>query len=521
MISRYIANFCKCISIVVTLTFVALLANGQKQLGNEWYMGSPHYRISFVGDTAYANRLNPLDSFFPRAISSIANICSADGFFKFGTNNLQIINPNGLASDSGNYLIPDTSRLTLNLYLFGNNSIILPKGNNTFYVFTCTQSNEMAYGTYYHSIDTFDFDQILYAVVDMNANGGKGAIIENKKVLLQAKSPWISKTNFTCTRHANGRDWWLVKPSARNRTIKYMFLVQPDTIIASTIIVDSTFDYLTYDNVGQSCFSADGSLYAECNKGSPHSIYRFDRCAGTMQLLRQLDMRPYSKYRSIRYDGVAFSPNGKFLYTSDGLYIYQIDLAEPNDASAVQCVSEADSIDWPIYYNTMQITPTGQLHMGSWGGVSGYQNAIMRPNEKGVACTFKINYLVSSYWYVPWDLAPFNDPPNMPFFELGALANSPCDTLGPKPPPPPSSPYNNWVVYPSASTDEINIQVPNNSATVGVQLYNALGQMLFNNAVQVQANYVASFSVKHLASGMYFVHINSATKPFTTKIIKR
>jgi hypothetical protein len=240
-----------------------------------------------------------------------------------------------------------------------------------------------------------------------------------------------------------------------------------------------------------------------------------------MQLVRQIEMSKYSKYGSTRYDGVAFSPNSKYLYTSDGIYIYQIDLAEPNDDLAIQCVSEIDTSWFPIYYNTMQITPTGQLHMGSWGGISPYQNAIMRPNEKGLACTFKNDYLVSSYdfgWVVN---APFNDPPNMPFFELGALANSPCDTLGPKPPPPPSSPYNNWVVYPSASSDEINIQVPNNSATVGVQLYNALGQMLFNNAVQVQANYVASFNVKHLASGMYFVHINSATKPFTTKIIKR
>jgi Secretion system C-terminal sorting domain len=342
--------------------------------------------------------------------------------------------------------------------------------------------------------------------------------------LLQAKSPWISKSNFTVTRHANGRDWWLVKPSARNRTIKYLFLVQPDTIIASTITVDSTFDYLTYDNVGQSCFSADGRWYAECNKGSPHSIYRFDRCAGTLQLVRQLDMRPYSKYGSMRFDGVAFSPNSKFLYTSDGLYIYQIDLAEPNDALAIQCVSELDSIEWPIYYNTMQITPTGQLHMGSWGSVSGFQNAIMRPNEKGLDCTFKNNYLVSSYWYVPWDLAPLNDPPNMPFFELGALANSLCDTLGPKPISP-KSPYINWVVYPNPFLDEINIQVPNNDATVGVQLYNPLGQIVYDNAVLVQANYVASFSTAHLPKGVYFLHINSIAtanggKNFTTKLLK-
>jgi hypothetical protein len=519
MISKYIANYLRCISIFLLLIAGALHANGQKQLGNEWYIGSPHYKISFAGDTAYANRLNPLDSFFPRALNSTANICGADGFFLFGSNNLHLYDAQANEIDSSLCLIPDTSRLTLNLYAAANNSIILPKGDSQYYIFTCTQSNDMAYGIYYGLIDTFDFDQILYSVVDMKANNGKGKIIENQKLLLQVKSPWISMCTFTATRHANGRDWWLVKSSGRNRRTKYTFLVQPDTITSSTITFDSTFPYLTYSNVGQSCFSADGTWYVECSKGGPHTLYSFDRCAGTMQLKRQIEMSKYSKYGSIRFDGVAFSPNNKFLYTSDGLYIYQIDLAEPNDALAVQCVSQLDTIDFPVYYNGMQITPTGQLLMGSWGSVSGYQNAIMRPNEKGLACTFKNNYLVSSYWYVSWDLAPIDDAPNMPFFELGALANSPCDTLGPKPPPPPSSPYNNWVVYPSASKDEINVQVPNNSATVGVQLYNALGQILFNNAVQVQANYVASFSVKHLASGMYFVHINSATKPFTTKII--
>jgi hypothetical protein len=500
------------------LLAISLPLFAQKNFSKEWYMGSPNYKITFNGDTAYSQLLKPTDIKFPRTLKSNANICDSSGNFLFSSNALQLYNKYGELIDSSKYNIGDTMVLTFGLYPAANQSIILPKGPNQFYVFTCTQSDQKAYDYYVGVEDTFDFDQILYSVVDMSANNGKGAIIENQKLLLQARSPWISKSNFTCTRHANGRDWWLIKPSARDRNIKYKYLVTPDTILASQEIEYKNFGRLNNDNVGQSCFSADGTWYVECNKESPHTIYRFDRCEGKFTLVRQIEMSKYNKINTTRYDGVCFSPNNKYLYTSDGWYIYQIDLAEPNDSMAIKCVSEQDTILFPMFYNTMQITPTGQLHMGSWAGISPFQNAIMRPNEYGLASGYKTDYIVSSLPYVSWKNAPFNDPPNMPFFELGALKGSPCDTLNKIEI---VNPHKNWNVYPNPTTDKLTIEVPTKDAYINVSMFNLLGQKVLQNKLLIDDKFNTYLDVVTLPSGIYVLYIETQDKPVVHKIIKQ
>ena len=509
-----IANYCKYSTSLILVLLYSLPLLAQKNLGKEWYVGSPNYKIIFEADTAYSQLLNPNDKHYPRVISSNANICDADGHFLVGSTVMNLYNNMGELVDSNNYINNDTIRLTYGLYPYPNNSIILPKKNNQYYIFTCTQSDAQCNGEHQGTVDTVDFDQILYSVVDMNANDGKGAIIANRKVLLQTKSPWINKSNFTCTRHANGRDWWLIKPSARDRNIRYKYLVTPDTIIASQDIEYKNFGKLNNDNVGQSIFSADGSWYAECNKESPHTIYRFDRCSGQFSHIRTINITPYTKTKWSRFDGVCFSANNKYLYTSDEYFIYQIDLEEPNDSMAVQCVSWQDTT-WFPGYNTMQMSPNGQIVMGSWAGVSPYWNAIMHPNEKGMSCGFKTDYVVSSLYHAGAVNTPFNDPPNMPFFELGALAGSPCDTIKLA-----SSPFNNWLLYPNPTTGQLNIQVPNSNTQIQLAIYNVLGQKVLEKTVAVDIKYKASLDISSLATSLYFVKIEDGNKGFTQKIIK-
>jgi hypothetical protein len=486
----------------------------QKNLGREWYVGSPNYKITFDDDTAYSQLLNPMDKRYPRVISSNANICDSNGHFLVGSTGMNLYNNMGELVDSNNHVNNDTFRLEHGFYAYPNNSIILPKKNNQYYIFTCTQSDAMANGYHYGWVDTFDFDQILYSIVDMNANNGQGAIIENRKLLLQAKSPWINKSNFTCTRHANGRDWWMIKPSARDRNIKYRYLVTPDTIISFIDLENKNLGKFNNDNVGQSCFSSDGSLYVECNKSSLHTIYNFDRCSGQLSLNRIIDITPYTKTKWDRFDGVCFSSNNQFLYTSDEFFIYQIDLNEPNDSLAVQCVSYQDTVYFPGY-NTMQMSPNGQIVMGSWAGVSPYWNAIMYPNEKGMACGFKTDYVVSSYYHAGPINTPFNDPPNMPFFELGALVGSPCDTVKQN-----TSPYTNWLIYPNPTQSNLTIHVPITNTNVQVAIYNILGQKVLQKTMVVDYKYKATLDISSLATGLYFVVIETGDKPFTSKISK-
>jgi Secretion system C-terminal sorting domain len=506
------------ISFAFSIGFTVNL-NAQQLFGNQFYEGSPNYRITFDADTTLSKRLKEFDIVFPRVIKSNANICDSNGQFVLGTTAIEFYNKWGDTVPGGSWINNDTFILYDWLYAYPNNSIILPKGNNQYYVFTCTMSDSKA-NKYFHlgTVDTMDFDQIIYSIVDMNANNGKGKVL-NKKILLHVNEyPWLSLSNFTVTRHANGKDWWLIKPSSRQHQIRYKFLVTDDSIYSFQDKEDIRwFNIWLGDNVGQSCFSADGSLYAECNKYSPHSIYSFDRCSGQFTFKRLINIAPFTKWGIDRFDAVCFSPNNKYLYTSDQYFIYQINLDEPNDSLAVQCVSVQDTIAFPGY-NTMQLTPTGQIQMGSWGGISGYQNAIMYPNEYGLACGFKNDYLVSGWQYSGTRLAPFNDPPNMPFFALGALKGSPCDTIKPV-----QSPFKDWLVFPNPTTNDFNIKIPiANAKSAMITIYNVLGQKIQELSVAIDNTYIVNTNINAVANGIYYLKVIVDGHHFYgTKILKK
>jgi hypothetical protein len=290
----------------------------------------------------------------------------------------------------------------------------------------------------------------------------------------------------------------------------------PDKILSFVDTEPIRWSGLTGDNVGQSNFSPNGEWYAECNTNSPHTIYTFDRCSGQFTFNRLIDMSKYSVFKGrTRWDGVCFSPNSRYLYTSDAFYIYQIDLQEPIDSIAVKLVSFMDTTNFPLY-NTMQLTPTGQILMGNWGGTINTLNGIIQPNELGQASAFKLDYIVSNLkrknpsFYISLKI-----PPNMPFYELGALLGSPCDTIKEN-----TSPYQNWLFYPNPTYGNMDIQVPVVNDDFQLTIYNILGQKVLQKNVVVDNKYKAILDISYLASGLYFIKIETGGNPFTSKIIK-
>lgn len=467
----------------------------QSKMGNEWFVGLVVQKINFE-NTLYSKILGSIDS--PKIIiSGNANICNSNGNLIIATDGFKLFDSTGNYMDGGGQYINNDSIS----FEFGNsssiinNSIILPKGNNQYYVFVATMSDAKCY-KYYHtiSIDSFDFDEIRYSIVDMNANNGMGKIILKNQLLLKVyEYPWLNKTNFTASRHGNGRDWWLLKPSARMRQVMHKILVTPDTIICYKTDMPTLFPTLAYDNVGQSCFSTDGSLYAECNNFGPHSIYNFDRCNGELTFKRLVDFAPFkdtfgsSIDNSNKWRGLCFSPNGRFVYTTDAFNVYQLDLWEANDTLAIKRVSKDTNSappPWNFFpqYSTMQITPTGVLYLGNWHGVDSVIKAIPYPDRLGDSCGFNFTY-VKAYGNT-------NCPPNMPYYGLGALKGSPCDTLNTVIPPIEPQPNSiiianafspngdglndTWRILNSAYLEQVGIQVKE------VMVYNRLGNKVFS-----------------------------------------
>ena len=115
----------------------------------------------------------------------------------------------------------------------------------------------------------------------------------------------------------------------------------------------------------------------------------------------------------------------------------------------------------------------------------------------GVACYFQqhsIKLLTSNAFSLPLS----------PYFALGPIDGSPCDTLG----------INNPVatlqsdkvkerikVFPNPANDILNIEIANNSVSLQYKIYDILGKEIQNGALQSQ------ILLKNLNNGIYCLSI--------------
>jgi hypothetical protein len=368
-------------------------------------------------------------------------------------------------------------------------SLILPKKNNQYYVFT-TGMSDGAYDDWKVTQTEFRFDVLTYHVVDMDANHGQGEVVEKNKILMQ--DAYLSHNRMSAVRHANGRDWWLVKPH-RNEQRFYLFLVQPDTIFGPyEQVVPFSMDSIpiqweNYGIQGQLGFSPNGEWMASTEAAYQGAfVYHFDRCDGTLQPYHFFSTPHDTCYPSIcdYSSGIAFSPNSQFLYCVKSLNIWQADLSDT--LSPPVHLSHIDTIlsGFP-WYDMSYLAPNGKVYIGNTvGGRS--MCFIDSPDNKGFACHLRSRG--NGAFNQPYTYLMV--PPNMPHYTLGAAKGSACDTIRPAIA---AVPQQNPIVVPDAITangDGLNDgwHILNEAALLQagititeVKIFNRWGQQVFSS----------------------------------------
>jgi hypothetical protein len=77
------------------------------------------------------------------------------------------------------------------------------------------------------------------------------------------------------------------------------------------------------------------------------------------------------------------------------------------------------------------------------------------------------------------------------------------------------------LTYPNPATDSWLIKGNSTESSVTIQLVNELGVIVFDNKIQTTANnFQLNIPASHLASGVYFLHINSVGNSQSVKLIK-
>jgi len=167
---------------------------------------------------------------------------------------------------------------------FIQQSITLPKRNNQYYVFRVGVSNTV-YDAANNGTGDVYFDKFFYDIIDMNENNGDGKVIERKHMLIENER--LSINMLHAIKHANGRDWWVVKPGDLKNSF-YTFLVTPDAV-QGPYYQDLQGPEFHWDYWGQCNFSLDGQFFVMGTYLSDYvQINKFDRCTGQMTKFRSL-----------------------------------------------------------------------------------------------------------------------------------------------------------------------------------------------------------------------------------------
>src|SRR5690606_11319369 len=131
------------------------------------------------------------------------------------------------------------------------------------------------------------------------------------------------------------------------------------------------------------------------------------------------------------FAGLAFSPNGKYLYVAKDFNILQLDLTDPNPQTAWYHVAGLDTT-WNAFmlHSSMYLGPDDKLYISNCTGLSDAMSVINDPNNKGVACDFCPRCLrFPTFYYNGGKITGVASPPCMPNYKLGAT-NPPCWVTG-------------------------------------------------------------------------------------------
>ena len=430
------------------------------------------------------------------------NICDSAGNLVLMTSGISIHGKDKKIIENGDSIVPNQA-INYGIAIgYSQTNLFLPFPNNQYYLINPTVSDSLFLNTWYIQ-NGAPYDLLLAHKIDMNANNGKGKVVQKNKRLLE--NVLINKTNMMACKHGNGTDWWLMKQGLDSNFV-YKFLVTADSIYNYGTQAFNVMKFGKWDPDGQAMFSQDGTQYAVCIKAGGYlldtinnntilpgkfMVTDFDRCSGVLSNPKVYQTKP-GLYLSNDHSGLCFSPNGRFIYVSSYYNIKQLDLLDTDTSTQWSEIANWDTSANFQGYSNMYLGPDNRLYIGNRNGTSNGLSAILYPNNKGVACGWSPKYL-----HFPHNVGPL---PCMPDYHLGTMPG--CYPLSL--PSPPKEDF--FEVYPNPATSKLHIKyVTAKHEAVLKELYNSIGQLI----ISTKENEI---DVQNLSKGMYYLKVGNESK---------
>ena len=348
--------------ILLILTFACTFCNAQTSeinRTNHWYFGEG-IGIDYSSGSPV---LDTSSSMFQREACAVMS--DTAGNLLFYTDGDTIWNKNHIVMNNGFGLGCESST---------NGAVIVPNpGNDSIY--------------YLFTVDCWENignHGLRYSVINVNANGGTGAILQK---IIQLFSP--RSEQLAVTRHCNGIDYWVVMHHY-NQNKFYSYLVTPSGVnaIPTISVVGDTLPVQNFiGNMGSMCFSPNGKKLCFVNGYIGARLFNFNLLTGEIDNMIVLS--------TVRYEyGCAFSPDNSKLYVTfsgyptPGRYISQYDLTS-NDSllitSSKNIVFLVSYVHAPL--EGLQLTEQGYIKVAFY-----YRDSIgviLNPNAYGAACNYQ------------------------------------------------------------------------------------------------------------------------------------
>lgn len=328
------------------------------------------------------------DSLYPRIDTMLNNIHTGDNFrfavYSDKEGNLKLFS-DGRRFWNGNYQLIDSVPLPAGLW-----NVAIPEPNNPDLI--------NVFSLYPHSNSP---DSLYYSQVDISANNGQGSLVTSG----QKFANYGFLRGLALTKHANGRDYWLVGKKVASRKF-ISFRIKPggdvDTVFSKAGLLPDVFNYVYW---GHLKFSPDGKWLSD-NMDNQNTrlgidtlqLLNFDASSGKVS---DTDVRYVPCYDQANQVGnpynIAFSPGSRFAYVYHGdsydKRFYQYDLHANSQQGFVNSRVVLKNYIHPYgSYNKgiIAVAANGKIYNPSSNYNSGlYLNSVEYPDSAGISCNWQ------------------------------------------------------------------------------------------------------------------------------------
>lgn len=368
-------------------------------------------------------------------------------------------------------------------------AVIIPKPGDTslYYIFHFSPVDTGFNGGGYESLNLY------YSVVDMRLDSGFGAVIQKNIPLIQDEL--LSASRLSACRHANGRDWWIIKPTWQ-QNIYYEFLLTPDSIFGPYIQQIGPVYGVNNEIPAYSNFSPDGSKYASVTALSDIVLMDFDRCTGLFSNPHSIYNNQYPTNTNTASGGIslAFSPSGRYLYVTCPQELNQYDLSISPIRDSVRIITDTSEF---YQLDIMQLAPNGKIYISCFNGGSYKIHVINEPDSLGLACDFQL-------FGQPVLSVNSANLPYFPNFRLGALIGSACDTITGIQSIAAAHPIFATVTPNPANSRASIIYYTGSNTSDEAELYDLTGRLIWSSSISGSAGNM-TIDVSTFPTGIYMV----------------